>query len=206
MGLTKKNFDLLNNSINMYLGDKTEKSCLELGNQEFVGIFNNGYVRDNLSNQFKKYTTIDLHEVKGVTSCDLSLYQENLFNVDLITNFGTTEHVEYEIGQYNCWKNMHNWLNINGIAIHLIPEVGSWKGHCRYYTNFDFYKNLEKFGYKILDLQQSTDVNGNLNWCVIQKKENLDFMSYDEFFKLMIIDYSVTFNVIDSINNPKNLR
>jgi hypothetical protein len=142
MGLTKKNFDLLNNSINMYLGDKTEKSCLELGNQEFVGIFNNGYVRDNLSNQFKKYTTIDLHAVKGVTSCDLSLYQENLFNVDLITNFGTTEHVEYEIGQYNCWKNIHNWLNINGIAIHLIPEVGSWKGHCRYYTNFDFYKNI----------------------------------------------------------------
>jgi hypothetical protein len=206
MGLTKKNFDLLNNAISTFLHNKNDKSCLELGCQEFVGIFNNGHIRNIMSNEFKKYTTIDLHNVEGVTKCDLSIYQENLFNVDLITNFGTTEHVEYEDGQYNCWKNIHNWLNTDGISIHLTPEIGSWKGHSRYYTNFDFYKNLEKFGYKILELQQSTDENGNLNWCVIQKKENLNFMSFDEFFKFMITDYSVTFDIIDPINNPKKLK
>lgn len=157
MGLTKKNFDLFSHVLNTFFVEKQEKTCLELGSQEFVGIFNNICVREVFAKEFKECITVDLHNIKDVTICDLSIYQEGLFNVDLITNFGTTEHVEYEDGQYNCWKNIHNWLNIDGIIVHLTPEFRSWPGHCRYYTDFDFYKNLENFGYKILDIQQSKD-------------------------------------------------
>jgi hypothetical protein len=66
-----------------------------------------------------------------------------LFGIYIITNIGTTEHVELEDGQFNCWKNLNQWLNVGGIMIHELPEAGSWEGHCRYYTTRDFFKSFE---------------------------------------------------------------
>ena len=207
MGVTKLAYECLLGTLDKNVSDIKNKNYLELGIQNFSGAeFRNNFLREVICEKFNQCISLDLHNNNGVTICDLSIFHDKLFSSDVITNFGTSEHVEYLEGQYNCWKNIHSWLNMDGIVIHEIPEDGSWKNHCRYYTNYDFYKNLENYGYEILEFDQHVDSNGNLNWCVLKKISNPDFMSYDEFFKYIKVDYSVNIGGSHINNNPKNLK
>jgi hypothetical protein len=205
MGINNTAFNAFNQVIENYKKNKHEICLLELGIQEATETLNFRYFRDLLKNEFKNYTSLDLHDIPGVTLFDLSKYQPTAFTADIITNFGTSEHIEYEQGQYNCWHNIHNWLNVGGIAIHEIPEKGSWKNHCRYYTTFEFFYTLEDFGYKIIELKNHSNHNGNLNWCVVEKIKNCDFMDYDTFYKVMHIDIDVPLSSVDPLNNPNKL-
>lgn len=205
MGITKSSFNHFNRVISNFGTPTNEIDLLELGIQEAAEALDFFYMRESIANNFKSYISLDLHDVPGVTVFDLSEHRPSAFQVDIITNFGTTEHVEYEDGQYNCWYNIHDWLKVGGIAIHQIPELGSWKGHCRYYSDFEFYRNLENYGYKIIELDNHTNHNGNLNWCVIQKIETVPFMDYETFYKFMHIDNQVRMQSIHPLNNPKQL-
>lgn len=205
MGVTRNSFNHLNRVISNY-GKLTQNLTLvELGIQEAVEPMGFKYLRDTMKNGFASYISLDLHNTPGATIFDLSEYVPNAYRADILTNFGTTEHVEYEQGQYNCWLNMHSWLKVGGLAIHHLPEIGSWKGHCRYYTNFEFYRNLENYGYRVLELDNHSDHNGNLNWCVLQKADQIPFMDYDVFYKHMIIDAEVELSSVHPMNNPKKL-
>jgi hypothetical protein len=206
MGISKLSYDSIQNSFEK-IKNKEEKILIELGIQESYFLSDFKFLRDKLSYDFLEYKSLDLHDIEGVTLFDLSEYKPESFSCDVITNIGTSEHIEFEKGQYNCWKNMHNWLEIGGIAIHELPEINSWKNHCRYYCSFDFFQNLEKYGYKIKELTHHNHQDqGNLIWCVLEKLSNLEFMPYDEFFKFMKIDRSVTSDLIYKENNPKNLK
>jgi hypothetical protein len=206
MGVSNLVFEMLKNTIDNFSTDKKKLSLIELGIQENYGKFNFKYLRDFWNDEFKEYISLDLHDTRGVTKCDLSIYQKNIYNADVITNLGTSEHVEYEEGQYNCWKNIHNWLKIGGIMIHELPEIDGWENHCRYYVNFEFFDNLKNYGYDIIELSKNSYPNGNLIWCVLKKTEDKEFMNIDEFFKFMILDKSVTFDKIANENNPKKLN
>jgi predicted SAM-dependent methyltransferase len=206
MGITKQSLYRFNQIINKSIKNKSECTLLELGHQETYENLGFKYLKDFISQEYGNYISLDLHNNHGVTVFDLSQYSPNSFSVDIITNFGTTEHVEYEEGQYNCWSNMHSWLKIGGIAIHHIPELGSWINHCRYFTDFNFYKNLENYGYRILELENTQDSNGNLNWCVLEKTSDISFMNMELFYKFMHFDSSINMNSINILNNPKNLK
>ena len=205
MGITKVNYEKLSKIISED-ESSNDKIFLELGIQESQENLGFKYIRDVLSSQYKEYISIDLHDINNVTICDLSEYHNNLFSADIITNFGTSEHVEYEEGQYNCWKNIHNWLKLGGIVIHEIPEVGSWPGHCRYYVDEKFFKFLENYGYSLIEFSQHSDNNGNLAWCVLKKIEDKDFMDYNTFIKNIHVDYLTELTSIHTLNNPKNLK
>lgn len=206
MGLTNTTLISFKETLENYNRNKKELFLLEVGIQEAQEPIGFKYTRDFFKNDFREYLSLDLHDIEGVTKFDLSVYQPSAFSADIITNFGTSEHVEYEQGQYNCWQNLHAWLNVDGLAIHEIPEKGSWKNHCRYYTTFDFFQNLENFGYKIIELRNHTNHNGNLNWCVIQKTKKCEFMDNETFFKFMHFDTGVSLSVIDPLNNPNKLK
>ena len=60
---------------------------------------------------------------------------------DLITNFGTSEHVS---DQYMCFKNIHRLTRLNGLMYHIVPRIGNWTGHCPYYYDVDFFESLAK--------------------------------------------------------------
>lgn len=162
-------------------------------------------IRNILHRYFREYHTLDLQIEDGVTKVDLSVYQPGLFTANIITNIGTTEHVEYEQGQFDCWKNLHSWLKIGGIMIHELPELGSWPGHGRYYITREFFRNLENYGYQILELDDHKFNNGNTLWCVIRKVEDVPFMNYETFFSVMSFDPTVPPAGVISSNNPKNL-
>jgi hypothetical protein len=154
--------------------------------------------RDLYKNRFKTWRTLDLCGGIGVEIFDLSVLTKEKECADIITDYGTIEHVEKEKGQYNCWVNTHNMLRTNGTVIHTLPLAGTWPGHCRWYYTLDFFLNFEKFGYKIIKLEKTWH---NLAFCKMIKINNNPFMSYETFMSI------VTFigGPFTTSNNPKNM-
>jgi hypothetical protein len=203
MGVSEKcNIEM--NNFNKSLDTKL-LDLLELGDQEHI--FLGGKCRDKWKNAYKSYTTLDLWNSPGVTSFDLSEYSPESHSVDLITNFGTSEHVEPQEGHYNCWLNMHKWLRVNGFLISEVPESGHWLGHGRFTYTHDFFKSFENIGYKVKILKNiEYEKQGNLIFCILQKTEEFNFFKEDVFHEMIIIDPVFNINTAPAANNPKNIK
>jgi len=155
--------------------------------------------RNLYKNKFKTWRTLDLCGGEGIELFDLSILTSERECADIITDYGTTEHVEKEKGQYNCWVNVHNMLKINGLVIHALPMAGMWPGHCRWYYTLDFFHNFEKYGYKIIKLERTWH---DLIFCKMIKINDCPFMSYENFMDIVtFVGGSFTIS-----NNPKNIR
>jgi len=115
---------------------------------------------------------------------------------DIITDYGTVEHVGqycsnltlFENPQYNCFKNIHNLLKINGIVVHAIPAPNNWPKHGLFEYSLDFFKDLAiKNNYKILDLKYVNNYTDNkkdkrwLCFSVLQKQDNSEFITLEDF-------------------------
>jgi hypothetical protein len=67
---------------------------------------------------------------------------------DLVTNFGTIEHIEDD---YAAFSNAHLITRIGGIIHHNLPLVGSWPQHGLHWYSADFPSALaEAAGYELL--------------------------------------------------------
>lgn len=204
MGVYKELFDNYTNLKVKYFS--TEMSLLELGDQDMI--FDSGYskLRDCEQSYYSKWTSLDLHNRPGVFIQDLADLSNNVGQWDVVTNFGTSEHVEPEQGHYNCWKNIHTWTKVGGYSVHDVPEAGSWPGHCRFYYSFEFFNEFRKIGYEILELKQVPyPQQGNLIFCCLKKVKETEFFNYTTFTSLITTDYNTDSNLVASENNPKNL-
>jgi hypothetical protein len=165
-----KRIKILNMAISQNIFEKffsyLEKSdsVLELGNQTFVrecvdkyqdhllGYTNLTPVKKFVESLSKKHVSIDITGLDGSLALDLNddeIYINDKF--DLITNFGTTEHVEPN--QFQVFKHIHNLCKIDGIMIHEVPVYGHWPNHCRFYYDDNFFIYLsEKNNYDIIDM------------------------------------------------------
>ena len=96
-------------------------SMLELGNQTI-----RRSSKHDLPKTGKKYfeslgmhhTSVDLNGLDGAIALNLSkpIINPNWVNhFDVVTNFGTTEHVEPYEAQYACFRNIHNFMAVNGL-------------------------------------------------------------------------------------------
>jgi len=76
--------------------------------------------------------SFDINEKDGAHYLDLSKpIPEGMSSFDLVTNFGTSEHVEES--QFQCWKNIHDLCRWDGHMIHTVPAVGHWPRHGTYH-------------------------------------------------------------------------
>jgi hypothetical protein len=57
---------------------------------------------------------------------------------DLVTNFGTSEHVA---DQMNFFRYLHDATKIGGVMVHMVPMVG-YVSHCLYKYDFKFFERL----------------------------------------------------------------
>lgn len=198
-----------NNTISK-IKNTNKMDVIELGDQEVNR--HNGFnaaclypptkFRSLYKNKFRTWRTLDLRCGKDVECFDLSTVSDEKKCADIVINYGTSEHVEFEEGQYNCWLNMHNFLRINGLSINAVPLAGEWNNHCRWYCNFDFFRNFENYGYKIL--QMSTTWH-KLVFCKLLKIEDSLFMSWGDFMKKIVFKNTIC-KKIANINNPKKLK
>jgi hypothetical protein len=165
MGITEACF---NSHCKPYFDKAT--NILELGAQHYI---QDGRVVGYFKNIFNQYniTSLDITGENRSTIIDLSKPIVSIQQrYELISNFGTSEHVS---SQYQCWKNMHSLLDINGIVISEIPEKFSWKGHCKYYIDYAFFKSMSS-DFDIIDYRSIYyQDNGYLSFSILRKKSQI---------------------------------
>ncbi len=176
--------DYIQRNVDTTLGGLSGKRMLELGSQ---GIPSKEIPESSgkkyYENRGVSHTSFDLNGHLGALRVDLSkpINEDKwLGYFDIMTNMGTSEHVEPFEGQYNCFMNIHNVLKPGGIMIHLVPDVNEleqrdlWKGHCNYYYSHAFFSTLSKLnGYELL----SSEVINGLRCVCLQKDATTPFTS-----------------------------
>lgn len=201
MGITDFSVTLLNKIIDQY----HPKDVIELGSQqtyvagERYGQYAHWYY---LSKGITEYCCIDLNGENNALKFDLSTpcYRTDNNKVsttpfDLVTNFGTAEHVGKDgtfswEAIYQCFLNVHNFTKVGGIAIHENPLTGHWPGHGFQYFTEAFYNELAALtDYKILELG-TTCAMGNCDtgmnvYCVLRKHSE-KFPTLDQFKTLSL--------------------
>jgi hypothetical protein len=108
-----------------------------------------------------------------------------LAQVDIVTDFGTSEHVS---NYYNCWLNKHNGCKVGGLIISENPKVNNWHGHGFHYLTKEFYTELCKVaGYELIEVGEHAAM-GNVTdgWNVygVLRKVSDVFPSQSEFYAL----------------------
>jgi len=96
------------------------------------------------------HIAIDLNGKDGAMPLNLDDPVPFMFRdqFDVVTNYGTSEHVN---DQYHVFKNGHEMCKLNGILINIVPLEGHWPGHCRYFYTETFTTALAAAcGYELL--------------------------------------------------------
>lgn len=131
------------------------KTVLELGNKKTKG----KVWKTHFEGLGIQHTSVDLNGKDGSLALDLT-EPLDLGRFDLVTNFGTTEHV---LDQEPVWKNIHEACG--DTLISSTPSPGYWKWHGRYYPTQEFYISFAELnGYEILRLyeHQMSDTRKNI--------------------------------------------
>lgn len=123
-----------------------------------------------------KHVSVDMNGKHGAVKKDLRRpeeFAEWRGQFDVVTNSGTSEHVEPMEKQWECFKIVHDCLRVGGMAIHLLPDVeahdrdGAWAGHCSIYYSREFFEALAMWNrYRVV---KEAKINGLL--CVALRKD-----------------------------------
>jgi hypothetical protein len=184
MGLTPQYLRFIESAIEQVLGkDVLGLHMLELGDQ----VISEQDVPEKTGKEYFtqrgfQHTSVDINGLHGAMVRDLTKpqeFQDWHGKFDVITNSGTTEHVEPFASQYECFGIIHDCLKVGGIAIHLIPDVvehdkhGAWKYHCYNYYSSRFFEMLAReCQYELL---ANTVING-LRGAAVRKVKDVPFM------------------------------
>ncbi len=108
-----------------------------------------GYIYASIG--VNKYDCIDIDGVHNSLCFDLNynLSLKYSFNhkYDIVTNFGTTEHI---FNQFSCFENIHNLCTEGGLMIHSLP-INGYSNHCFFNYHSTFFEHLAKSNnYEIL--------------------------------------------------------
>ncbi len=189
MGLNEEALAFIDDCMVKTLGSLPGKRMLELGNQEIFGdtiLERTG--KRYYANRGVEHTSVDLNGLDGAIKLDLAKpdqFTEWRSYFDIVTNSGTSEHVEPKSAQYECFTIVHNCLAVGGIAVHMVPdknkliEKGSWKNHCNNYYSADFFRMLVSGNkYKLI----ATGTIGDILAVCVQKTSDSPFMRRRDLF------------------------
>jgi len=193
MGLDLQLVNFIETSIKENFKKIEKLKMLELGDQIFwnKGKPTNITGKEYFTNLGYEHISVDLNGDNGSLIKDLRNPKDFVMfkdTFDIITNSGTTEHVEPFEKQYVCFKILHDCLKINGIFIHILPDIseneGKWKGHCKFYYSLEFFEKLSReCGYEIVKLD---NIRGLLCVALIKRNQQ-DFLLNKEIFEKYIL-------------------
>ena len=191
MGLRLSYINFINSSIEKVYGlDTKGLKMLELGDQvvkrksgipESTG-------KEYFTNLGYDHISVDLNGKRGSLVKDLTKltdFDEWPEYFDILTNSGTTEHVEPFESQYDCFKILHDCVKVGGLMIHLIPDIeplnqGHFVNHCNYYYSEKFFNDLAlNSNYTILE----NKIMDNLRCVALVKNSNNFWQDKNSFLK-----------------------
>lgn len=164
---------------------------LELGCQN---IYADGYA--NMTTSLKEFPerfgvvmeTWDILGCQNSKVVDLRepIAKEHHGKFDVVTDFGTTEHVDGNY--YQARKNIHDACRVGGLMIHETPLTGHWHGHGHNYLTYEFYAQLSLANdYTIMELcieyAMGNTTDAGLVCCVLRKNRDNEFVNSDTFGK-----------------------
>lgn len=179
MGITNKSLDRLQ----PYL--KQGIKMLELGAQNIYSAENYGEIaKDYFKRIGIAHMSIDIIEHQMCVQADLRQQLKIGYDFDVVTNFGTTEHIDGSL--YQPFKNIHEACKVGGVMIHENPKTGNWPGHGQHYFTQDFYAYLAtQCGYDLIEVTEEaamSNVTDGWNVCaVLRKMKDEKFISKKEF-------------------------
>lgn len=111
------------------------RTMLELGNKRGTGGPGDSY-KKHFEARGIAHTSVDWNGEDGALAMDLR-YPLGLGVFDMVTNIGTSEHVD---GQSGVWDNIitaaRRWI------VCITPAPGDWPGHGLFYPSESFYCSL----------------------------------------------------------------
>ncbi len=184
MGLRAPYLNFIESAIDQAFEDSKGLRMLELGDQ----VINDKSIPEKtgkayFENRGFEHVSVDSSGRLGSVARDLRDREQfkdwvNAWHV--ITNSGTTEHVEPFATQYDCFRILHDCVTVGGVVVHLNPDAddldtnGTWKGHCRFYYTEAFHDTVAReCGYELL---ANTVIRG-LRCAAIKKVNDEPFMT-----------------------------
>jgi len=181
VGLKQDALDFIFKCIDTVFNSYQDVEMLELGNQKVKLSGNRQIAKSYFEKLGFKHTSFDINGKDGALPIDLSKTIENKEfhnKFDVVTNSGTSEHVEPYDGQYECFRNMHLCNKVGGIMIHIVPEDGSFPNHCPYYYTIEFFEKLAKYNkYNTIEISRLQRGENVLITAGLIKTENIPFCS-----------------------------
>jgi 2-polyprenyl-3-methyl-5-hydroxy-6-metoxy-1,4-benzoquinol methylase len=148
MGIQKDIMFLIKEALDAIEMDYDGLQMCELGNQ-LMRFGNIKTAKEYFESKGVVHTSIDLNGKDGAEVEDLSqpiTKWDGFF--DIVTNFGTSEHVE---NQEVCFNNIDRLCRTGGAMIHAIPLRGTYKNHSNiYYTKSSLLKLSIEKNYKTI--------------------------------------------------------
>ena len=196
MAYIQEYLDFVQDTINLEYYNTQGLSMFELGNQRFIKSMcptADGFTgKEHFTNKGFNHASVDLNGEDGALALDLrqpELFYEFRCKYDVVTNLGTTEHVEPIDKQYECFSIIHDVVKPNGIMIHLVPNArelevsGAWFNHCNIYYTDEFFDALAKeCNYTVLDSKKICGMNA----VAFRKQTARAFTTNREIFNLIV--------------------
>ena len=188
MGLTPSFVNFIESSIaSVFEEDRQPLRMLELGNQHLRLSRASGTTQKTGKEYFSErgftHISIDLNGLDGALIRDLREPQQFLdlqSSIDVVTNVGTTEHIEPKEYQYECFGIIHRCMKTGGLSVHIVPDVvehdehGRYRNHCRYFYSQSFFELLaQECAYELIN---STVIEG-CRCVALKKTEDRPFMT-----------------------------
>lgn len=130
----------------------------ELGSQMLVSVVPHRPARELYESLgCGRYEAIDGNG-QGTILHDLNLPVPDIGTFDLVTDFGTGEHI---FDQVQVWRTIHSLTKVGGFIGVIRPEQG-YPGHCFYRTDECVFRDVAAANaYQILKLQHIKTTRGN---------------------------------------------
>jgi hypothetical protein len=110
------------------------RSMLELGNKK-----NAPYTyKQFFEARGIRHVSVDWNGQDGALRMDLQR-PLNLGTFDMVTNIGTSEHVDDQVG---VWRNIIEAMDLDSILVSTTPLPGDWSWHGDHYPTERFYVDL----------------------------------------------------------------
>lgn len=133
-----------------------------------------------------KHTSFDINGQDGSIITDLSMpiANDHCSMFDLVTNAGTTEHVNTTldyVDQYQAFKNIHYMAASDSCMMHVVPsEKGAHCG-CGYVYTHQFFDKLQRWcGYELLEHYDSKSDQEHIAALLLKSPTSI-FPTWEDF-------------------------
>jgi SAM-dependent methyltransferase len=119
-----------------------------------------------------RYVSIDGNG-RGTLTWDLNLTLKKLGHFDLVTDFGTGEHI---FDQAQVWRSIHRLTKPGDGYIAFDRPTQGYEGHCFYRVDESWFIDIATANeYRIVRLERATTKRGELVRGVFQRRYTSDF-------------------------------